>query len=79
MIPENLLKHSGFVEVDWGDHELAAWLRKNGWEGGYMSLGNFVSYERESKNPDLPDVLAVVKFKNSQPIDRWVYIAEELL
>lgn len=29
----------GFTEANLNDHEFAAWLRKNGWTGGYHHVG----------------------------------------
>ena len=59
----------GFTPVDWSDHYLAKFLRDKDSDWKINKLNNewtqFLCKDR---------VVAIVKYKNDTPIDRWIYV-----
>jgi hypothetical protein len=61
-----------FKEVDMTDYGFAKYCRDNGWEGEVNKLTNWTQFI-------LPNgtVIAIVKYKNHEPINRWIYLPKE--
>jgi hypothetical protein len=62
-----------FKEVEAKDVEFSQWLKKQGWEGDVNKVGDFTQFI-------LPDetIIAVVKYRNQAPCNRWIYIPENM-
>ena len=63
----------GFKEVEMKDVEFAKLLKKNGWKGDYLPVGIFQRFVRGK------DTLAIVRYKNDPPVNRWIYINTKLM
>jgi len=63
----------GYIETDIGDHAHAKWLRDRGWKGEYNRIDVWVQYYVGNV------ILSLVKYKNSTPVDRWIYLKRELI
>jgi hypothetical protein len=62
----------GFELSDMNDVEFSKWLRRRGWQGDSQKLGEWTKFYVPL--PKGNRVLAIVKFKNSPPVQRWIYI-----
>lgn len=62
----------GFTQVELTDHELAKYLRSKDkyWTAEKISTGE-IGWSRYLAHGK---IVAIVKFKNSTPIDRWIFI-----
>ena len=64
---------SGFKEKYFTDVDFSRWLRKNGWEGDYSHVMELCRFTVEDKT------LAVVKYRNSHPCNRFIFINTNLV
>lgn len=58
-----------FELVDMNDHEFAKHCRDKGWDGKVNHLASFTQFILPSGT-----VIALVKYKNDMPINRWIYL-----
>jgi hypothetical protein len=63
----------GYEETDMTDVQFSEWLREKGWEGKVSKLGEFSQFFIPI-NENKIKVLAIVKYKNSCPLNRWIYV-----
>ena len=64
-----------FKEVVMTDLEFSEWLKHCGWDGAYSNFNNsgIVKYTLATGT-----VLALVKYKNDSPVNRWIYLPKDV-
>jgi len=60
-----------FKEVEMKDVKFSKWLRDREWTGEYNSIGNFNQFIIND------EIIALVKYRNEYPVNRWIYIRKE--
>lgn len=70
-LPGGILYGYEFTEMS--DHEFAAWLDRHGWEGRTHATNQYTKFISHGGI-----VLAVVKYKNGAPVNRWIWLMKEI-
>ena len=71
LIPNN------YVEKHMSDVEFSRWLNNNGWKGNYKHLERTIDHGVTAYIVN-GKTIAVVKFKNSYPCDRWLFFNPDI-
>lgn len=61
-----------FELVHMNDHEFAKHCRDKGWDGKTNVLNQFTQFILPGGT-----IIALVKYKNDMPINRWIYLPKE--
>ncbi len=61
-----------FELTEMTDHEFAAYCRERGWEGETNVLKQWTQFILPSGT-----VVALVRYKNDAPVNRWIYVPRE--
>ncbi len=61
----------GMIKVDFTDHEFAKFMRDNDPNWTYEHVAEYTRFISHGK------IIALVKYKNSPPINRWIWIHKD--
>ncbi len=62
-----------FEEVTMSDHQFAKHCHDKGWEGKVNPLKNYTQFILPTGS-----VIALVRYKNDAPVNRWIYLPKEV-
>ena len=63
-------KIHGYKLTEMSDHKFAKWLYNHDWDGDYEMVHEYNKFFIDD------DCIAIVKYKNTPPTNRWIYLKE---